>query len=267
MSIITLLTDFGLEDAYVGIMKGVVLSVNPSAAIVDLTHQIESFDLNQAAFIIKSSYRYFPEGSVHVVVVDPGVGSQRAIIALKMNGHIFLAPDNGVLTLVIDEGDIETIVRVENPDYFLKPVSQTFHGRDIFAKVGAHLSLGADLEQLGRPVTKKELMRLSIPEPLISEENELVGVIVFIDSFGNCITNIDLNCLESFYHTDSGKRLQVIIGQQKLDGLSENYESVRQQRPLAIIGSFGYLEIAVSCGSAQRYFEAQNGDRVRVILS
>ena len=267
MSIITLLTDFGLEDAYVGIMKGVVLSVNPSAAIVDITHQVESFDLNQAAFTIKSSYRYFPEGSVHVVVVDPGVGSERAIIALKMKGHTFLAPDNGVLTLIIDEGDIETIVRVENSDYFLKTVSQTFHGRDIFAPVGAHISLGVDLKLLGRPVKKKDVVRLSIPEPFISEKNELVGTIVFIASFGNCITNIDLSRLESFYKAGAGKRLQIMIGQQKLDGLSGNYESVSPQSPLAIFGSFDYLEIAVNCGSARRYFGAQKGDTVRVILS
>ncbi len=267
MSIITLLTDFGLEDAYAGIMKGVVLSVNPSATIVDLTHQVESFDLNQAAFIIKSSYRYFPEGSVHMVVIDPGVGGQRTIIALKKNGHTFLAPDNGVLTLVVDEGAIETIVRVENSDYFLKAVSQTFHGRDIFAPVGAHISLGVDLRLLGRPVKKNDLTRLRIPEPFISKRNELVGVIVFIDSFGNCITNIDLGCLESFSNANTGKRLQVTLGQQKLDGLSDNYESVRPQSPLAIVGSFGYLEIAVNGGSAQRYFGAQKGDTVRVILS
>jgi S-adenosylmethionine hydrolase len=267
VSIITLLTDFGLEDAYVGIMKGVILSVNPSAAIVDITHQVESFDLNQAAFIIKSSYRYFPEGSVHVVVVDPGVGSERAIVALKMKGHTFLAPDNGVLTLIIDEGDIESIVRVENSDYFLKAVSQTFQGRDIFAPVGAHISLGVDLKRLGKPVNKKDLVRLGIPEPFISEKNELVGRIVFIDSFGNCITNIDLNRLESFYKAGAGQRLQIMIGQQKLDGLSGNYNSVRPQNPLVIFGSFGYLEIAVNCGSARRYFGAQKGDTVRLILS
>ena len=171
------------------------------------------------------------------------------------------------MTLIIDEGDIETGVRVENSDYFLKTVSQTFHGRDIFAPVSAHLSLGVDLNRLGPPVAKKDLVRLSIPEPFISEKNELVGTLVFIDSFGNCVTNIDLDCLERFCNAGVGRKLQIITGQQKIDGLSDSYESVRPQKPLAIFGSFGYLEIAVNCGSAERYLGAQKGDKVRVILS
>ena len=138
MSTITLLTDFGLKDTYVGLIKGVILSVNPDAVIIDITHHVDPHDLSQAAFIIKSSYRYFPAGSVHVIVVDPGVGSRRAIVALTMMGQTFLAPDNGILTLIVDEGDIDAVVRVENSDYFLKAVSQTFHGRDIFAPVAAH---------------------------------------------------------------------------------------------------------------------------------
>lgn len=267
MSIITFLTDFGLEDAYVGIMKGVVLTVNPSATLVDITHQIESFDLSQAAFIIKSSYRYFPKGTVHMVVVDPGVGGQRAIVALKMKEHTFLAPDNGVLTLIFEEKDVETIVRIENSDYFLKTVSQTFHGRDIFAPVAAHISLGVNLKLLGRPAAKKDLVRLNISEPFISKDTELVGTIIFIDVFGNCITNIDKSHLEGFFETGANKRLQIIIGQKKIDGLSDSYESVRPQSPLAIFGSFGYLEIAVNCGSAQQYFGIRKGDTVRLVLS
>jgi len=128
MSTITLLTDFGLKDTYVGLMKGVILSVNPDAVIIDITHHVDPHDLSQAAFIIKSSYRYFPAGSVHVIVVDPGVGSRRAIVALTMMGQTFLAPDNGILTLIVDEGDIDAIVRVENSDYFLKAVSLSTAG-------------------------------------------------------------------------------------------------------------------------------------------
>lgn len=148
MSIVTLLTDFGIEDAYVGTMKGVILSVNPSTVIIDITHHIEPQNLIRAAYIISSFYKYFPQGSVHIVVVDPGVGSDRAIIAVNVMKHIFLAPNNGVLTLLLDEDEIESIVRVENTRFFLKPVSQTFQGRDIFAPVGAYISKGIDIQTL-----------------------------------------------------------------------------------------------------------------------
>ncbi len=266
MSIITLLTDFGLKDTYVGLMKGVILSVNPDAVITDITHHIDPHDLSQAALIIKSSYRYFPAESVHVIVVDPGVGSRRAIVALKMMGQTFLAPDNGILTLIVDQGDIDAIVRVENSDYFLKTVSRTFHGRDIFAPVAAHISLGVDLERLGTPIAKKDLVLIRIPKPYVGKKDELVGAIVSIDRFGNCITNIDSDCLAAFVNAGKNKRLQVAIGQSKIKGLSLNYESASPQSPLAIIGSYGYLEIAVNCGSAQRYLGAVKGDAVHLTL-
>ncbi len=267
MSIITLLTDFGIDDAYVGIIKGVILSVNPSAMIIDITHQIDPQDLIEAAYVIKSSYRYFPEGTVHVIVVDPGVGSDRAIVALEMMGHIFLAPDNGVLTLIMDEGRIDSIARVENSRYFLEPVSQTFHGRDIFAPVGAHISKGVDLKKLGSTLDRHDLVHLSIRKPSISDKGELVGTIVSVDRFGNCITNIDVNYLEKFYKPGSEKRLEIMIGEHEIKGLSQSYDSVGLQHPLAIIGSLGYLEIALNYGSASRHFRAEKGDTIRVILS
>jgi S-adenosylmethionine hydrolase len=267
MSIITLLTDFGIEDAYVGTIKGVILSVNPSAMIVDITHQIDPQDLIEAAYVIKSSYRYFPKGTVHVIVVDPGVGSDRAIVALEMMGHIFLAPDNGVLTLLMDEGRIDSITRVKNSHYFLEPLSQTFHGRDIFAPVGAHISKGVDLKKLGSGLDRNDLVHLSIRKPSITDEGELVGTIVSVDRFGNCITNIDLNCLEKFYKPGFEKNLVIAIGEYEIKGLSKSYDGVGLNQPLAIIGSLGYLEIALNCGRASRNFGAQKGDTIRVILS
>lgn len=267
MSIITLLTDFGIEDAYVGTIKGVILSVNPSAMIVDITHQIDPQGLIEAAYVIKSSYRYFPKGTVHVIVVDPGVGSDRAIVALEMMGHIFLAPDNGVLTLLMDEGRLDSITRVNNSHYFLEPLSQTFHGRDIFAPVGAHISKGVDLKKLGSGLDRNDLVHLSIRKPSISDEGELVGTIVSVDRFGNCITNIDLNCLEKFYKPGSEKNLVIAIGEYEIKGLSKSYDGVGLKQPLAIIGSLGYLEIALNCGRASRHFRAQKGDTIRVILS
>ncbi len=264
-SIITLLTDFGTKDEYVGIMKGVILSVNPYANIIDISHHIDPQDLVQAAYLIKSCYRYFPEHTVHVVVVDPGVGSDRSIIALKMKGHIFLAPDNGVLYPLMDEGSIESIINVDNSSYFLESVSRTFHGRDIFAPVAAHISMGIEINKIGSPTGPKELEKLSIKKPFLSDKGEITGTIISIDRFGNLITNIDLDSIRKLGKEDIGKNIEVRIGENKINGLSLNYRSVKSQSPLAIIGSRGYLEIAVNCGNAKHYFMAAKGDMVRVI--
>jgi len=267
MAIITLLTDFGVDDAYVGMMKGVILSVNPTLTIVDITHHVDPQDLIQAAYIIKSSFGYFPEGTVHLIVVDPGVGSVRAIIALEMTGHFFLAPDNGVLTLLMDEGDVGSIYQVDNSMYFMKSVSRTFHGRDIFAPVGAHISRGVDIKKLGIPIDQKDLASLDIRKPFASDKGELIGTIISVDRFGNLITNIDFGRIETFCETDSEKTLQVLIGGEKINGLSRHYGEVAPMRPLAIIGSLGYLEVAINCGNAHRHFMVEKGDTVRVAKS
>ncbi len=264
MSIITLTTDFGTDDEYVGIMKGVILSLNPSVAIVDITHHIDPHDLVQAAYSIYSSYRYFPKGTVHVVVVDPTVGSDRNIIAFKITDHIFLAPDNGALTLLINENNINSITRIDNTSYFLDPVSRTFHGRDIFAPVSAHLSMGIPIKKLGTPVAQKNLICLSIPEPYFSDNGELVGSIISIDHFGNLITNINLDDLEKINNTVPGKKLCINVGRDKISDLSPNYSSTITGHPLAIIGSRGYLEISVNGGNAAKHFMVEKGDVVRI---
>jgi S-adenosylmethionine hydrolase len=267
MSIITLLTDFGIEDEYVGVVKGVILSIAPSAKIIDITHQIDPQDLVQAAYTIKFYYRYFSRGAVHAVVVDPGVGTFRAIIALEVRDHIFLAPDNGVLTLLLDTEPIDSIIRVNNTDYFLEPVSRTFHGRDIFAPVAAHLAKGVALQKFGPPADLKELVRLPIEYPTLSEKGELMGFIVSIDRFGNLITNIDLVSFEKFSRAETGKTPEIQIGRGRITGLSGSYEDVKPQNPLAIIGSRGCIEIAVNGGSARRHFMAKKGDRVKLTFS
>ena len=260
MSIITLLTDFGTEDAYVGVMKGAILSINPSAVIVDVCHYIDPQDVIEAAYIIKSSYRYFPKGTVHMIVVDPGVGGNRSIVAVEFSGHIFLAPDNGVLTLLMDEGEIDTIIRVENTQYFLNSISQTFHGRDILAPIGAHISKGVPIEKLGSHLGMQDLIRLSIPKPYISDKDELIGTIISIDRFGNCISNINENCLNKFVKNGSEKRLEIKIGKTVIKSLSRSYADVGSGCPLAIIGSFGYLEIALNCDNASRQLNVEKGD-------
>jgi len=264
-SIITLLTDFGVADEYVGVMKGVILSVNPSATIIDISHQIDPQDLVQAAYFIKSYHEYFPKGTVHVVVVDPGVGSDRAIIALEMKGYTYLVPDNGVLTLIMEGGNIDSIICVDNSSYFLGFVSQTFHGRDIFAPVAAQLSMGGEIKKLGTPIGQRDLVRLSVPKPFLADKNELVGTVVSIDHFGNLITNIDLNSLEMLYSSSQAKGLEIMIGESKITGLSKSYNRAKSQKPLAIIGSRAFLEIAVNGGSARRHFMAEKGDTIRVV--
>ena len=260
MSIITLLTDFGTEDAYVGVMKGAILSINPSAVVVDVCHYIDPQDVIEAAYLIKSSYRYFPRGTVHIIIVDPGVGGNRSIVAVEFSGHIFLAPDNGVLTLLMDDGKFDVIVRVENTHYFLNPISQTFHGRDIFAPVGAYISKGVPIEKLGPHLGLQDLIRLSIPKPYISDKDELIGTIISIDRFGNCISNINENCLNKFVKNGSEKRLEIKIGKTVIKSLSRSYADVGSGCPLAIIGSFGYLEIALNCDNASRQLNVEKGD-------
>jgi S-adenosylmethionine hydrolase len=262
MSIITLLTDFGTEDAYVGVMKGAILSINPSAVVVDVCHYIDPQDLIQAAYLIQSSYRYFPKGTVHIIVVDPGVGGNRSIVAVKLSGHIFLAPDNGVLTLLMDEGEVDAIVCVNNTRYFLNSISRTFHGRDIFAPVGSHISKGVPIEKLGPHLGMQDLIRLSIPKPYISDKNELIGTIISIDRFGNCISNINENFLNKFIKSGPEKRLEIKTGKTVIKSLSRSYTDVGSGCPLAIIGSFGYLEIALNCDNAGRQLNVQKGDTI-----
>jgi len=266
MSLITLTTDFGIDDEYVGIMKGVIMSLNPSAVIIDITHHIDPQDLVQAAYTIYSSYRYFPKGTVHVIVVDPTVGSDRKIIAFKLSDHTFLAPDNGVLSLLIKNNseNISSITSIDNSRYFLNPVSHTFHGRDIFAPVSAHLSLGVPINKLGTSVLKNKLVYLSVSDPYFSDNGELVGSIVSTDHFGNLITNIHLNDLEKIDIALSHKKLSINVGTCIISGLSSNYTSVISGHPLAVIGSRGYLEISVNGGNAAKHFMVEKGDHIRI---
>ena len=256
---ITLLTDFGNSDAYVGIMKGAILSVDPSAVIVDLTHDIAPQDIAGAAYCIDSAYKYFPPGSIHVVVVDPGVGSHRAIIAVSAGGHVFLAPDNGVLSRILSSGQPKTITVVENDTYFRKPVSQTFHGRDIFAPVAGHLNNGLPVDRLGPEVTADQLMHLDLPKPYVSKSREIKGQVIRIDRFGNLITNIDHQLIRAAFDAVNAHELNVSIGAHHISGLSASYQEAGSQSLLALIGSTGFMEIAVSGGRASEFCGAGQG--------
>ena len=182
----------------------------------------------------------------------------------KKSGPYFLAPDNGVLTLLINEGNIHSLFSIDNTNFFLDPISPTFHGRDIFGPVSAHLSMGVPIKKLGTPVAQNNLMCLSIPVPYFSDNGDLVGNIVSVDHFGNLITNIHLNDLENINHSISVKTLCINVGNDKINGLSPNYSAVNIGHPLAIIGSRGCLEISVNGGSAAKYFIIKKGDNVRI---
>jgi len=257
--IITLTTDFGTSDAYVGVMKGVILEINPDVRIVDITHVVPPQDIHEAAFLIHSMYRYFPEGTIHIIVVDPGVGSDRRAIIYQTDGASFVCPDNGILTYLLQEiencGEQPTrVVEIQNKDYFLPEVSQTFHGRDIFAPVAAHLSLAVPLVDIGPPV--QNLVRLPIPTLHVSDD-KLTGQIVKIDRFGNAITNIPEDALPTRVST-----YKIRIGQGLLTRINRAYAESEVGELLAIIGSFGMLEIAVNGGSAAERLGLKRGDSV-----
>ena len=264
MSIITLLTDFGTSDEYAGLMKGAILSINPSVTIVDITHQIDSQDIVQAAFAIYSSYGYFPEGTIHLVVVDPGVGSERSLLALKTKKQIFIAPDNGVLTLLFSEGKITSLIRITNSKYFRSHVSRTFHGRDIFAPVGGHLSGGINIRKLGTEINLEDAVRLNHLRAHTSENGELVGKIVAIDKFGNLITNIGSDKLREVFPNVPKRTFRITTGAHGITGLFETYSKVPLKSPVALIGSRGFLEIALNQDNAAQVLNAGKGDEVRV---
>ncbi|MCD6599280.1 MAG: SAM-dependent chlorinase/fluorinase [Dehalococcoidia bacterium] len=274
--VITLTTDFGFNDAYVATMKGVILSINPRVTIVDITHSIEAQNITQAAFILNIAYRYFPEKSTHMAIVDPGVGSERRGVILKTPSSLFVAPDNGILSYVIDElspngkhlnqhsenhekvipkKGFEAVVITE-PRFWRQPVCPTFHGRDIFAPVAAGLSLGISIYEFGERITS--LHMLPTPKPSFDPQNNLIGHIIHIDNFGNLITDIR--------NTDlSQENIIVEAAGQYIQGISRYYEEGK--RLLAILNSNGYLEISLTNGSAYDLLGLDVGDEVKVTFA
>jgi S-adenosyl-L-methionine hydrolase (adenosine-forming) len=267
MSIITMLTDFGHSDEYVGVMKGVIISIDPDARIIDLTHLIDPQDITQAAYLLKSSYPYFPKNTIHMVVVDPGVGTERKIVLLKIDGHFFLAPDNGVLSLLWQHQSIQAGVWVTNRQYFLHDISRTFHGRDIIAPVAAWLSKKIPIKSLGPPVNFSGLKTIKFLSPKISSENSIIGIVISIDRFGNLLTNIEERTIFQLCQQFPDKLPVVNLGKIFIKGLSAGYQSVPEKKALMIIGSRGYLEISVNCGNASQIFNIFKGDPIVISLA
>ena len=254
--VIALLTDFGLKDHYVGVMKGVILRINPEARIVDISHDLPSQGVLDAYFLLSNTYRYFPDGTIFLTVVDPGVGSDREILAVEADTHVFLAPDNGILGFLEKEGNIRRSVYVRERKYAFSPVSNTFHGRDIFAPAAAHLSLGLDLEKLG-PVAER-IQRIDAPSPRVTREGVIMGEVVSIDHFGNLVTNIPGEQLAS------ADTVEIRIGKATIPGLSRSYKEGKAGQLIALVGSTGNLEVSVNKGDARKKTGAEVGSAVRV---
>jgi S-adenosyl-L-methionine hydrolase (adenosine-forming) len=260
MAVITLLTDFGLQDEYVGVLKGVIAGINPAATVIDICHSIAPQDVVSAAYMLKAVFAFFPRGTIHVAVVDPEVGSRRDIVAVACDGHIFLAPDNGLLGPLLADTVPQGGYQVENQSLFRQPVSQTFHGRDIFAPVAAHLSMGLPLKAVGRPLEIGGLRMLDIREPRTLSENTVEGEVVAVDRFGNLITNIRSRHLSAL---GTGTLRTMVRGRTILN-LTPAYVQGSTNEPLAIIGSRDCLEIAVNRGNAAALLQVAQGEIVHV---
>ncbi len=242
--IITLTTDFGLSDPYVAAMKGVILSINPEVCLVDVTHQISPAAVFQGAAAVLDVFPYFPEGTVHLVVVDPGVGSKRRGIVVERSKHFFVGPDNGLFWPLVEDLASSQIIHLTDSRFFLPHVSPTFHGRDVFAPVAAHISRGVDPRRMGIPI--KDPAMLDVPRPYV-RKNVLYGQVVRVDHFGNLITNIHRSDIESFL---GPAQPMVRVGKWVLREIRHVYAVAEEGEPLALYGSSSHLEIAVNLGRA-----------------
>ncbi len=258
MSIITLTTDFGTGSPYVAAMKGVILSINPAATVVDITHDVRPQDIRHGAVVLADVVELFPEDTVHVAVVDPGVGTDRAIVYTRIGKQNYVVPDNGLLGELLERTPAERVVRIENPEFWREPVSSTFHGRDIMAPVAAHLSLGVSPERLG-PVVES-IQELELPKARI-RPGRIDGVIIEVDSFGNLITNITADMLVG-YPTD--ERVCIVCGIYETWGIHSAYAQQHADMFVALVGSTGRLELAIVKGNASKRLGLQAGMPVTV---
>lgn len=262
--IITFTTDFGLTEHYVGAMKGVVYSIHSQARIVDITNAVQSFDVLDGAIAISQAYNYFPSGSVHVVVVDPGVGGSRRPILAVAGQHYFLAPDNGVLSLVFEREERIAVRHITSEHYFQHPVSNTFHGRDVFAPVAAYLSKGVDTAKFGEEIS--DYVRFAAPKPKASSAHSWTGVVLKSDKFGNLITNITAKDIPEIFE-NGAKSFKITVGKAEISKLCANYSEGAPGELIAVLGSTGFLEISTNKGPASRLAAADKGTEVSVTVA
>lgn len=256
--IVTLLSDFGYDDVYVGVMKGVICQINPNLTLIDLNHQIQPQNITAARFSLMNAYPYFPQGTVHLAVVDPGVGSQRRAIALKLAQGYLVGPDNGIFSGIISENPVITAIELTNSEYWrVYQPSSTFHGRDIFAPVAAHLASGVSLQKLGREINPETLVKLDIGE-CQEITHGVVSCIQYIDHFGNLVSNIPGRFVE-------GKTWCVEVQGLQIPGCT-TYSDVEVGEVLALVGSHGWVEVAVNGGNAQMHLQMKYLDNLQVLF-
>jgi S-adenosylmethionine hydrolase len=259
--IITLLSDFGTRDQYVGSMKGVIISICRRARIVDITHNIDKFSVSHGAYVLASIVSYFPAGTIHVCIVDPGVGTKRKALIVKTKRSYLVGPDNGVLMLAASREGLETLIEITNSKYVLGEVSSTFHGRDIFSAVAAYLANGVPVMEIGRETN--EFIQSSFSKPVLTAR-KLSGEIIHLDDFGNIVTNITL-ADTSRLGISPITRVKIVIGQVVHEmRFGMTYRDVAKGQPVALIGSTGFLEISINSGNAASSFKAREGWKVTI---
>jgi S-adenosylmethionine hydrolase len=262
--ILTVTTDFGTSDAYVAAMKGTILGIAKDLTLIDISHEISPQDVMEAAFVVANAAPYFPPETIHLVVVDPGVGTDRRPIALRIDDHWFVGADNGLFSLLAEERSPAEAIILDNPSFWrTSDPSTTFHGRDIFAPVAAHLGSGVSPSELGTPIDPEKLEYLRWARPTIMSDG-IRGWIVHIDRFGNCITNIS----RSLYEEEQGElNTKLYAGSAVIEGIANTYDDVEKGEPLALFGSSGYLEIAVNAGNAAELYSIMKSDPVNIVFS
>lgn len=261
--IITLTTDFGTNDHFVGAMKGVILDIVPEAQIVDICHSVQAFDVLDGALTISQAYSYFPNRTVHVVVIDPGVGTARRPIVASSDKYHFVAPDNGVLSLVYAREQRIHVRHITSEHYFLQPVSNTFHARDIFSPVAAYLAKEVDSLKFGEEV--EDYVRFSAPKPKAVDENRLRGVVLKIDRFGNLVTNISPQDAPMLFGA-AGKAFKIVVGSREITEIHSAYAEGAPGEVFGVLGSMGFLEIAANRGAAAQLTGASKGSDVTIVL-
>jgi S-adenosyl-L-methionine hydrolase (adenosine-forming) len=260
--IVTLTTDFGINDHFVGAVKGVILDIVPEATIVDISHAVQAFDVLDGALTISQTYSYFPTGTVHLIVVDPGVGTARRPIIASSDGYHFVAPDNGVLSMVYAREERMAVRHVTGEHYFRQPVSNTFHGRDIFAPVAAYLAKQVDSHKFGDEI--QDYVRFAAPKPKPAGDNRVRAVVLKVDRFGNLITNVTPEDLPALFTGKSG--FKIVVGSKEITEIRTAYAEGAPGEVFGILGSMGYLEIVANRGSATQITGAGKGSEVSIVL-
>lgn len=261
--LITFTTDFGTSDHYVGTMKGVIYNINPAAQIVDISNSVHSYDVLDGALTIAQAYQYFPADTIHLVIVDPGVGSSRRPLVVNTGKHTFVAPDNGVLSLVYEREERISARHITAEHYYLQPVSQTFHGRDVFAAVVGWLSKGVEGAKFGEEIT--DFVRFAAPKPKPVSDKLMKGVILKVDKFGNLITNITPKEVPQLFQPEAPS-FKILIGKHEITRMRTSYAEGAAGEVFGILGSMGFLEIATHRGAAARVVGADKGSDVGILF-